>query len=235
MHQSKCLLVAALLGIITLAKPMSAAISLGSLNRTVTVAVGTDAPLQSVTTDLFPLGQTRALQDSVTIQPTDFTAGATASASSQMTTAFSFDSINGGSSPSGHSYNFAVGGTTSIANTGQIETLATINTTIVFTLTVPTAWTLAEQASDGGAGMSGGDLQFWGAQLYAGQPQFPSILDSLLPGIGEVYTDGGHASGVLAPGTCTYIVTSGGNDDHDIATLTASSNFSLTETPEPVL
>jgi hypothetical protein len=206
-------------------------ITIGDINRTITISISGNTH-SDTSTGLFPTGITQTLQDAITIAPQDpFTVGSQSSTFAQQITAFTYESGEFLGEPSGRSYDFSVESKTAIAhNPGGTDTTAGTSTTIVFTLDTPTAWSLNEQVI-----ANGPDFTFAGAELFAGEPQTFNVNNSLLPNIGQFPQNGGPISGVLAPGTYTFVVQAGTDDDYDTEAPDVTADFALTEVPEPVI
>ena len=202
-------------------------ISVTSADRTASILVVGDTTQSTLNSPIF-LSRTQTVQDSLAVPPNMVSNGYSAQASAQMNSTLSI-------APSGQSAEFSVSGTTSFAITGQTETSSLITCQIVFTLDQPTAVSLTETSSLGSSTGSGGDMQFFGAQLYNGQPQPPfNPSTNILPNIGQVFAEGGSYAGVLSPGTYTYFVQAGGNDDVDSPSpLNITTDLMLSPVPEP--
>ena len=162
--------------------------------------------------ELWPLRGTATQQSSYTEPKTaSGQAGYTTSSQVQVTYAFSYstDETQYPFTPSGHSYDFAFSTYEFIGLNGQVDvsdpTFATADMMTTFTLDTPTTWHLSEDAGEQTNNVTT-DLFFRGAELYAGGPPQPGDNRvSIIPNFYAVFDNGGEASGVLNPGTYTYI------------------------------
>lgn len=150
---------------------------------------------------------------------------------------------------SGQTLDVNVGGTVSFNMVG-FDYVETDNSCLLtFTLNSPAVFSITESSNLEQSPLGGdGENQFAGGNLSPGTS--PLVLEpNLIPYISTLAQESGGAgtpnpitgkpdltySATVAPGTYTYWVFAGGHGtDHEGGTLTFTSDFQITPTPEPV-
>lgn len=145
----------------------------------------------------------------------------------------------------------SVGGTVGFHILREDEVQTSTTFTMTFGVSVPSTFTLTESSTLEGGYLGGdGEVFFSGATLNPGTTPVSFYQTNLIPYIFTLAQEPGAGAGplnpitgepnltyggALAPGTYTYYVIAGGNgSDFEGGSLTFTSDFLITPTPEPV-